>query len=253
MVESFESIGAIGNAGKTPVPVPGSLERSDKKIRRARFFCVDGGGGACLNTERKFKHDNERHFPMNQTPPNDQAGSDFSRAPDGGAPDTPKTYSPRLVFYHPNAKGSGCAVQFDLRPATADREGSLFAAFAVQKTTGGAPREGGGRQAATFHWGDKITVKLGFSDVCQLLSVLEGRTAAAGDGKGLFHDTGETSTVIHMARVAEPLPGVSFEVSKKRRNAAEPPRRARILFNEAETLGLARLFAALLLPLAFGR
>lgn len=169
------------------------------------------------------------------------------------APETPKTYSPRLVFYHPNAKGSGCAVQFDLRPATSDREGCLFAAFAVQKSVAGGARPDAPRQAATFAWGEKITVKLNFSDVCQLLMVLEGRVPSACDGKGLFHDAGETSTVIHLSRVAEPVPGFAFEVSKKRKNSADAPQRARILFTEPESLGLARLFASLLLPLAFGR
>lgn len=170
------------------------------------------------------------------------------------APAAPqKPFPPRLVFYHPNAKGTGCAVQFDLHPATADREGVLFAAFANQKSVASADRAPGQRQSATFDWTSKINVKLNFSDVCQLLLVLEGRAPSAGNGKGLFHDTGETSTVIHMSRADEPFPGVAFEVSKKRKNTPDAPQRARILFTESESLGLARLFAALLLPLAFGR
>lgn len=168
--------------------------------------------------------------------------------------DGPKTYSPRLVFYHPNGKGTGCAVQFDLRPATADREGCLFAAFANQKSVAEGPRNApaASRQAATFNWGEKITVKLNFSDVCQLLMVLSGKSASLCDGKGLFHDTGETLTIIHMARQADPIPGISFEVSKKRKNAESAPQRSRILFTESESLGLSRLFSAILLPLAFG-
>lgn len=168
-------------------------------------------------------------------------------------PEGMKSYPPRLSFYHPNSKGSGCAVQFDLRPASGDREGALFAAFANQKSVAMGTRGSEGRQAATFGWGEKITVKLNFTDVCQLLTVLSGRAAAVGEGKGLFHDTGETSTVIHMGRVTEPVPGVSFEVSKKRKGSEEGARRARILFTEAEALGLRHLFAAMLLPLAFGR
>ena len=167
-------------------------------------------------------------------------------------PETAKSYPPRLVFYHPNSKGTGCAVQFDLTPAAGDREGALFAAFATQKSVAAGARGEGSRQAATFNWADKITVKLNFSDLCQLLLVLEGHVPSVCGGKGLFHDTGETSTVIHMSRVAEPVPGVAFEVSKKRKNSADAPQRARILFTEPETLGLARLFAALLLPVAFG-
>lgn len=168
-------------------------------------------------------------------------------------PEGMKTYPPRLAFYHPNSKGSGCAVQFDLHPAHGDREGSLFAAFANQKSVATGARGTEGRQAATFGWGEKITVKLNFTDVSHLLTVLEGKAASVCDGKGLFHDTGETSTVIHMSRVTEPFPGVSFEVSKKRKGSEEAARRARILFTEAEALGLKHLFASLLFPLAFGR
>lgn len=168
--------------------------------------------------------------------------------------EAPKAYPPRLVFYHPNGKGTGCAVQFDLRPAAGDREGCLFAAFANQKSVaeGGRNAPAASRQAATFNWAEKITVKLNFSDVCQLLMVLSGKAASACDGKGLFHDTGETLTIIHMARQTEPVPGISFEVSKKRKNAEGTPQRSRILFTESESLGLSRLFSAILLPLAFG-
>ncbi len=170
------------------------------------------------------------------------------------ANDAPKAYPPRLVFYHPNGKGTGCAVQFDLRPAAGDREGCLFAAFANQKSVadGGRNPTAGARQAATFNWAEKITVKLNFSDVCQLLMVLAGKVPSACDGKGLFHDTGETVTIIHMARQTEPVPGIAFEVSKKRKNAEGAPQRSRILFTESESLGLSRLFSAILLPLAFG-
>ena len=176
--------------------------------------------------------------------------------PDAPAPaEAPKTYPPRLVFYHPNGKGTGCAVQFDLRPAAGDREGCLFAAFANQKSLAEPARNASSaasRQAATFNWSEKITVKLNFSDVCQLLMVLSGKAASACDGKGLFHDTGETLTIIHMSRQTEPVSGIAFEVSKKRKNAEGAPQRSRILFTESESLGLSRLFSAILLPLAFG-
>ena len=167
--------------------------------------------------------------------------------------DPQKAYPPRLVFYHPNSKGTGCAVQFDIRPATSDREGCLFAAFANQKGLAAGSRAGNSRQAATFAWNDKITVKLNFGDVCQLMLVLCGKAPSVADGKGLFHDAGGSSTVIHMSRVAEPVSGTAFEVSKKRKDSSAPAQRARILFTEAESFGLARLFDAALFPLAFGR
>jgi hypothetical protein len=167
--------------------------------------------------------------------------------------DPQKAYPPRLVFYHPNSKGTGCAVQFDFRPAASDREGCLFAAFANQKSLAAGARPGNSRQAATFNWTDKITVKLNFHDVCQLLLVLAGKAPKTADGKGLYHDTGEATTVINMARQTEPVSGVSFEVSKKRKGDSAAPQRSRILFTDAEAFGLYRLLDATLLPLAFGR
>lgn len=169
------------------------------------------------------------------------------------APAAPKAYAPSLAIYHPNAKGTGCALQFDLRPATADREGCLFAAFANQKSLATGSRSDSNRQAATFNWTDKITVKLTFSDVSHLLLVLCGKAPSIADGKGLFHDSGETTTVIQMSRQTEPVRGTVFEVSKKRRNSTSPAQRSRILLTDAETFGLARLLDATLYPLAFGR
>lgn len=165
----------------------------------------------------------------------------------------PKAYTPSLAIYHPNSKGTGCALQFDLRPATADREGCLFAAFATQKSLASGSRTDSGRQAATFNWAEKITVKLNFTDVSQLLLVLCGKAPSLADGKGLFHDSGETTTVIQMTRQTDPVRGTAFEVSKKRRNSTDPAQRARILLTDAETFGLSRLLTATLYPLAFGR
>lgn len=183
---------------------------------------------------------------MPSTPANASASGASAPAPQ-------KSYAPSLVFYHPNSKGTGCAVQFDLQPATSEREGCLFAAFANQKSLAAGSRADSTRQAATFGWNDKITVKLNFGDVCQLMLVLCGKVPSVADGKGLFHDAGETSTVIHMSRVADPVSGTAFEVSKKRKNSPDPAQRARILFTDAETFGLARLLDAALFPLAFGR
>lgn len=178
-----------------------------------------------------------------------------SPSPSASAAPAPasKPYTPSLALYHPNSKGTGCAIQFDLRPATADREGCLFVAFANQKSLATGSRTDSNRQAATFNWSEKITVKLNFSDVSHLLLVLCGKANSIADGKGLFHDSGETTTIIQMARQTEPVRGTAFEVSKKRRNSPDQAQRSRILLTDAETFGLARLLDATLYPLAFGR
>ena len=40
-------------------------------------------------------------------------------------------FRPRLSYYHPNARGTGCAVQFELHPAHESTSGSIFASFAA--------------------------------------------------------------------------------------------------------------------------
>ena len=79
-------------------------------------------------------------------------------------------FNTHLVFYHPNMKNTGCAIQFSVEPATPDRDGSVFFSIAKQKTVGNAGSQGPDR-FASFDWVNKITVKLNFLEVAEILLV----------------------------------------------------------------------------------
>ncbi len=163
---------------------------------------------------------------------------------------TYRTFEGKLAFYHPTASGTGCAVRFELRPAHRGREGFVFAEFAAQKTV--AERNGATRKGATFDWPVRVAVKLGLSDVCALLAVLEGKAASAGGEKGLFHETREATTVIGFRRVQEPVAGFGFEVSRKARGQETGnPVRHRIVLSDAEGCGLRHVLGTSMFHLCF--
>jgi len=93
-----------------------------------------------------------------------------------------QTFQGRLAYYHPNQTGKGCAVRFELRPARRGREGYVFAELARQKSA--ASRQNGAIQGATFDWESRIAVKLGLTDVCALLTVLEAGSRPPAGTRG---------------------------------------------------------------------
>jgi hypothetical protein len=98
----------------------------------------------------------------------------------------------------------------------------------------------------------RVAVKLGLTDVCALLTVLEGRVAAAGGDKGLFHQTEGATAVITFRRMEQPFAGYALEVSRKEKgkDGAEPVR-LRIGLSEAEGCGLRQVLAAAVFHLCF--
>lgn len=168
----------------------------------------------------------------------------------GSDTETPlRDFPGRLAFYHPTASGGGAAVRFELSPPRGTREGCYFMELARQKSL--AMRSGPERHAATFDWTTKVTVKLGFLDVCQLLTVLEGKAEQAGGSRGLFHETAENSTMIALRRQTEPA-GYALEVSRKPKQAEATPLRLRLVLGEAEAIGLRCIFQQTLAVLIFG-
>lgn len=163
-----------------------------------------------------------------------------------------RPYRPRLSFYHANGKGTGSAVRFEVIPACGEREGVVFMTLAQQKSVATGSDDQGNRQHATFDWQRRVTVKLNFSDICQMLLVFKGQANAISDGKGLYHDSRNTTTLINLTRQAEPYPGLALDVSRKVKSEGEPAARVRILFNGAEALGLGAVLEQSLGVLAFG-
>ena len=163
-----------------------------------------------------------------------------------------RNFRPRLSFYHANGKGSGSAAQFEVVPACGDRDGSVFLTLAQQKSVATGSAEQGNRQYATFDWPNRVTVKLNFGDLCQMLSVFKGQAATIADGKGLYHDSRNSTTLINLTRQPEPYPGLALEVSRRGKAESEPAVRTRIVFNGTEAFGLGAVLEQILGLLAFG-
>ena len=163
-----------------------------------------------------------------------------------------RNYRPRLSFYHANGKGSGSAAQFEVVPACGDRDGAVFLTLAPQKSVATGSAGQGNRQHATFDWANRVTVKLNFSDLCQMLPVFKGLAPTLADGKGLYHDSRNTTTLINLTRQAEPYAGWTLDVSRRGKAESEPAVRTRIVFNAAEAFGLGAVLEQSLGLLAFG-
>jgi hypothetical protein len=162
-----------------------------------------------------------------------------------------RPWTGRLAFYHPTQSGGGAAARLEFHPARPDRDGCFFLEMARQKTV--PARNENGRQAATFDWENKITVKFGLSDVSSLLLVLEGRCEQAGNGRGgLFHDTVESNTVINLRRQAEPAAGFALEISRKSKRVEGEVQRMRVVLTEGEAIALRCIFQSAVFPLVFG-
>ncbi|MBR4653667.1 MAG: hypothetical protein IKO72_09930 [Kiritimatiellae bacterium] len=162
--------------------------------------------------------------------------------------DAAESYRPRLSYYHPNGRGTGGAVQFELHPAHGSTDGSIFATFARQKTVG--THEGGVRTFPRFDWSNRICVKLDMSDLMQILQVFRGIQESIADGKGLFHRSASACTVVRLEHRIEPQPGYVFEACRKPLEGE--PSRAGVVFTAAEALGLSLAIEQSMDVIAFG-
>ncbi len=161
-------------------------------------------------------------------------------------------FNTHLVFYHPNMKNTGCAIQFSVEPATPDRDGSVFFSIAKQKTV--ASNEGE-RRFASFDWVNKITVKLNFIEVAEILLVLGGHAPMLSHAgkEGCFHNSPTATTTISLKRSEDPArPG--FLLGVGRTPKADPNARQFIslAFSPAEAFGLRAALTAEMGLLAFG-
>jgi hypothetical protein len=154
---------------------------------------------------------------------------------------TAKPREQKLMFYHPNGAGTGAALQLEPRVNRrgSDRYNCFFLEMAAQKTAMG--REGEKKVHATFDWENKLTVKLEFLDICEMLSVLEGRQERAGGARnGLYHETERASTMITLSRSAEKS-GLFLGLSRKDKESGILAR-VHMALSEAEVVGLRSIF-----------
>jgi hypothetical protein len=158
-------------------------------------------------------------------------------------------YKAKMRFFHPNLKGTGCALSLELQPANGDGEGYIMASFANQLTVGN-------RQASiptypTFNWEGAVTVKLDFSDLCRILQVLRGECESIEEGKGLYHRSSKAGTKINIRHLIEPVQGYVFEVHRVA-NEGGAENRAMIMFTPWEALGVAESIAGSMSAICFG-
>lgn len=163
-----------------------------------------------------------------------------------------RSYRPALSIYHANGKGTGSAVRFEVVPATGERDGAVFMTLAQQKSVASGSNDQGNRQHATFDWQNRITVKLNFSDLCQMVPVLKGLVPNIADGKGLYHDSRASITTIGLAVQMEPVRGHALDVSSRPKTGGEQASRIRILFNVSEAFGLGAVLEQSMGLVAFG-
>lgn len=157
-------------------------------------------------------------------------------------------FRPRLSLYHPNAKGTGCAIKLDLHPAHDDVDGCIMLCAANQMTVGN--RNCPNPVFPRFDWENQICVKLDFNDLCQFLQVFRGASESIADGRGLYHRTSKASTRIVLRHVAEVAFGYSLELYRTLSGGGET--KARIFLDAAEAGGLCESIAGAMYLVSFG-
>lgn len=184
---------------------------------------------------------------------NENTNTDPAAVFDAADPAAAKAgFNPHLVFYHPNGRGNGAAIQFSVEPATADRDGAVFFSIAKQNGTAGSSPD---QRFATFDWANKTTVKLNFIEVAEILMVFGGQASVLSHaGKdGLFHNSSTATTSIELKRSEDPnRPG--FMLGVGRTPKADPNARQyhTFVFRPAEAVGLRFALQAEMGLLAFG-
>lgn len=156
---------------------------------------------------------------------------------------------PRLEFYHPNARGTGCAMVMALSPADSTQNGFIAVSIANQLTVGNPT--GDNPTYPTFDWENSVDFVLDFNDLCAILQVLRGETESIHEGRGIFHKYKECCQRIHLRHLIDPVCGYSFEVFETPANGGDE-KRVHMLLSPAESLGILESIAGSMYLVAFG-
>ena len=156
---------------------------------------------------------------------------------------------PCLRLYHPNGKGTGCAMVMKLRPADATQDGFIVVSFANQMTVGNP--HGDNPTFPKFDWENCVDVVLDFNDLCAILQVLRGETESVREGRGIFHKYKECCQKIQMRHLIDPVCGYSFDVLETSANGSDE-KRMHMLLSRAESLGICESIAGSMYLVAFG-
>ena len=149
-----------------------------------------------------------------------------------------------LLIAHPNTKGTGSAVRFELHPAEDGREGMIVGLLATQIFDGET-------YLREFDWQKAIRIILSPLDVAQILEVLRGYHESIGNGKGLFHCNVEHNTVIRFLHLIEPSPAFQLHITR-RYIATGSHQEIKIAFTMPEAIVLGEVFASSLVRMTFG-
>lgn len=160
----------------------------------------------------------------------------------------PGLYRPALKLYHPNAKGTGSAIEIKLHPAHDDVDGSIMLRIANQCFVG--DRNAPTPTFSRFDWENAICVKLDFMDLCKILQVFRGECESIDDGNGLFHITAKASTKINLRHETEPASSYTLFISRAARDGDSV--RAHMTFSACEALGLCEAITKSMSVIAFG-
>jgi len=159
-------------------------------------------------------------------------------------------FRPKFSIYHPNGKGTGCALKMELHPAHDDRDGCIMMRLASQNTIG--DMRGPVRRFPTFDWEKRICVKLDFADICKMLQVFRGECESLEDGKGLYHRSARYTTRIVLRHLIEPVQGYSLEVYRDTAGHPDESLSAHIVLNPWEALGIGVSFENSIGVICFG-
>ena len=158
-------------------------------------------------------------------------------------------YRPKLTFFHPTSKGTGCALSLELHPAHDRTDGCIMMRVANQMTIGN--RMGPNPTFPRFDWENVICVKLDFNDLTKMLQVFRGECESIEEGKGLYHATARATTRIVLRHLVEPTQGYSLELYRTMANGGGEAR-AHMLLSPAEALGICESVAGALYLVSFG-
>lgn len=163
-------------------------------------------------------------------------------------------HHPALAFYHANAKGTGCSIKMTLHPAVVDGNGITTDGYielvAANQMTVGNPR-GPNPTFPRFDWDNRISVKLGFDDITNMLQVFRGECETINGDHGLYHRDANGSVKIVLRHLIDPVSGYSLELYATHAGGGEESR-AHFLMSPAEALGICEAFTGSMRLIAFG-
>lgn len=158
-------------------------------------------------------------------------------------------YNPSLAFFHPNPKGTGSAVKFELKPASSNHEGVIMVTCMNQMTIGDL--RGQAPIYPRFNWEERLVIKLGFADLSKILQVLRGEMEALNDGQGICHTAMGCNTRIGLKHSMAPESDYILELYRSWNNKAEN-RTFRIGFKSYEAVGIEAAITGAMVFISFG-